>query len=104
MMHGIEKELSSFLQAVLAGNMAYLIYSVLRVVRRIIKHNLFFVSLEDILYWVGMGFYLFVQIYKTSNGTIRWYFVLGVFVGGIVTHYIISKILKKYIDKLKKRE
>ncbi len=97
MMHGIEKELSGFLQAVLAGNMAYLIYSVLRVVRRIVKHNLFFVSLEDAMYWIGMGVYLFVQIYKTSNGTIRWYFVLGVFIGGIATHYIISKILKNIL-------
>ena len=101
---GIERELSVFLQAALAGNLIYLVYLVLRIFRRIIKHNLFWVSLEDILYWIGAAIYLFIQIYKTSSGAIRWYFVVGVLCGGIFTHVIISKILKKYIAKSEKKE
>ena len=104
MILGIEKEMSVFLQALLAGNLIYLVYCVLRVFRRMIKHNLFFVSLEDIFYWVATGLYLFVKIYQTSNGTIRWYFVVGVLLGGIITHSIIQKIVKKYIAKSQKRE
>ena len=104
MILGIEKELSVFLQAALAGNLVYLVYLAIRIFRRIIKHNLFWVSLEDALFWIVTGFYLFTQIYKTSNGTIRWYFVLGVAVGGMLTHYIISKITKKHIVKSKKKE
>lgn len=104
MILGIEKELSVFLQATLAGNLVYLVYCAIRVFRRIVKHNLFFVSLEDILYWIGTGLYLFVEIYYTSNGTIRWYFVVGVLLGGVITHCIIRKITKKYIAKRKKKE
>lgn len=104
MILGIERELSVFLQAALAGNIVYLAYFVIRIFRRIVKHSLFWVSLEDALFWIATGFYLFLEIYQTSNGTIRWYFVLGVLVGGILTHYIILKITKKYIDKSKKRE
>lgn len=104
MILGIEKELSVFLQAVLAGNLVYLTYCAIRIFRRIIKHNLFWVSVEDSIFWIVTGFYLFFQIYQTSNGKIRWYFVLGVLVGGILTHYVISKITKKNIDKSKKRE
>ena len=104
MIWGIGKELSVFMQAVLAGNLVYLAYCMLRVFRRIVKHNLFFISLEDIFYWIATGFYLFVRIYQTSNGTIRWYFVVGVLLGGIITHCIIQKIIKKYIAKRKKRE
>lgn len=104
MILGIEKELSVFLQAVLAGNLVYMAYYAIRIIRRIVKHNLVWVSLEDALFWIVTGFYLFTRIYKTSNGTIRWYFVLGVAVGGILTHYIILKITKKYIDKSKKKE
>lgn len=104
MILGIEKELSVFLQAVLAGNLVYLVYSAIRVVRRIIKHNLFFVSLEDLIFWIGTGIYLFAKIYQTSNGSIRWYFVIGVLVGGILTHLIIYKFIKKYIAKWKKKE
>lgn len=103
MILGIEKELSVFLQAVLAGNLVYLVYSVIRVLRRIIKHNLFFISLEDLIFWIGTGIYLFVKIYQTSNGSIRWYFVIGVLTGGILTHFFICRIAKKYIAKWKKR-
>lgn len=104
MILGIEKELSVFLQAVLAGNLVYLSYLAIRIFRRILKHNLFWISVEDAIFWIAAGFYLFLKIYQTSNGTIRWYFVLGVLVGGILTHHIISKITKKHIDKSKKRE
>lgn len=104
MILGIGKELSVFLQAVLAGNIIYLAYSVIRVVRRLWKHNLFFVSLEDLIFWIGTGIYLFVRIYQTSNGIIRWYFVIGVLLGGIVTHFIIFQISKKYIAKRRKKE
>ena len=103
MILGIEQELSVFLQAALAGNLVYLVYLVLRVLRRLIKHNLFWVSLEDILYWIGTGLYLFTEIYQTSNVTIRWYFVVGVLTGGLLTHYILHKIVKKYIAKFPKR-
>lgn len=104
MILGIKKELFVFLHAALSGNIVYLSYCSLRVLRRIVRHNLFWVSLEDALFWIAVGFYLFTQIYQTSNGTIRWYFVLGVLVGGILTHYTILKIMKKNIDKSKKRE
>lgn len=103
MILGIEKELAVFLQAALAGNLVYLTYSVIRVVRRIIKHNLFFVSLEDLIFWIGTGIYLFTKIFQTSNGSIRWYFLIGVLTGGILTHIIICKITKKYIAKREKK-
>lgn len=102
-MVGIEREALVFLQAVLAGNIVYLVYAVLRVFRRILKHNLFWVSVEDILFWIGTGIFLFVRIFQTSNGAIRWYFVVGVLTGGILTHEIIQKIAKKYIAKMKKK-
>jgi hypothetical protein len=104
MMSGIGAELSVFLQAILTGNLVYLTYCVLRIIRRIIKHNLFWVSLEDILFWIGTGFFVFIRIFQTSGGSIRWYFVVGILLGGITTHEIISKISKKYIAKRKKRE
>lgn len=103
MILGIEKEVSVFLQAVLAGNLVYLVYTAIRVLRRIVKHNLFWVSVEDFIYWIGTGLYLFIEIYETSNGTIRWYFIVGVLTGSLITHLIIQKIMKKYVAKRKKK-
>ena len=70
-----------FLQALLAGNIVLLVYTCIRVFRRLIKHDLFFVSLEDFFFWVWAGLYLFVKIYDTSDGSIRWFFTIGV--GGL---------------------
>lgn len=92
------------MQAVLAGNTIYLVYTAIRIVRRLIRHNLFWVSLEDLIFWVGTGIYLFVKIYQTSNGSIRWYFVIGVLLGGLLTHLVILQIAKKYIAKRKEKE
>lgn len=103
MILGVEKELFVFLQAALAGNLVYLMYSVIRVLRRIVKHNLFFVSLEDVIFWLGTAIFLFVKLYQTCNGSIRWYFVIGVLIGGIFTHLIICKIIKIYIAKKQKK-
>jgi hypothetical protein len=103
MVWGIEKELSTFLQAILAGNLVYLVYSMIRVFRRIVKHNLFFVSVEDLFFWIGTAIFLFIKIYQTSNGSVRWYFVIGVLIGGLLTHFLIYQIVKKYIAKREKK-
>jgi uncharacterized membrane protein YraQ (UPF0718 family) len=103
MVWGIEKELSTFLQAILAGNLVYLVYSMIRVFRRIVKHNLFFVSVEDLFFWIGTAIFLFIKIYQTSNRSVRWYFVIGVLIGGLLTHFLIYQIVKKYIAKREKK-
>ena len=104
MMPGIGSEVSAFLQALLAGNLVCLIYEAIRVLRRIIRHHLFWISVEDLVFWLGTGFYLFWKLYQTSYGMIRWYFVLGVLLGGLCTHWVLSRITKKYLAKRKKRE
>ncbi len=100
-MLGIGTEISIFLQSVLAGSIVALTYCTIRVFRRIIKHNLFFVSLEDFFFWLGIAIYLFWEIYKTSNGSIRWYFVLGVVFGGTGTLFLFkgAEKMRKYLRK-----
>ena len=102
MILGIEKELIIFLQAVLSGNFVYLVYCTLCVFRQIIKHNRFWISVGDFMYWLGTGFYLFLKMYQTSLGMIRWYFVVGVLTGAWITHRIIRKLTKNILRNRKK--
>ena len=104
MIFRIGEEATVFLKALLAGNLVCLVYETIRIFRRIIKHHLFWVSAEDLVFWIGTAIYLFMRIYQTSNGVIRWYFVAGVLIGGIATHWILEKIAKKYLAKRKKKE
>ena len=98
-MTGIANELSIFISACLLGNLICLVYYALRVFRRLVKHSLFWVSIEDLIFWVGTAIYLFMEMYRTCGGSIRWYFVLGVFAGGIITIGVVHKSLKKTVDK-----
>lgn len=105
-MLGIGEEISIFLQALLSGSMVFLTYCCIRIIRRLIRHSLFFISLEDMLFWMGSGLYLFVEIYQTSDGSIRWFFVIGAISGGMIACGLVKalkimceKFHKKMIDK-----
>ncbi len=100
-MLGVEKEMAIFVHAVIAGMVVYGTYTLLRVIRRIIRHNLISVSIEDFLFWVGTSFYLFIEIYYTSDGSVRWFFILGVVLGMIFLSFLIF-LTKKICEKIKK--
>lgn len=103
----IEQEFAVFLHAVLNGIFGFALYSTLKVMRKLIPHKNVVIQMEDFCYWVFMGGYLFVQIYHTNNGKIRWYSILGLVVGCIFfwkTFLVLKKIWKKiyvFVDKKK---
>lgn len=104
MIIGIEKELAIFLQSILAGNLLYLFYLVLHLFRKLIRHSSFWISVEDLFYWMFVGVYVFLEMQKTCSGMIRWYFVVGLLGGSFITWFFIHKFVRKHIDKSKKTE
>lgn len=100
-MLGLKKELEIFVHAVVSGMVVYGAYTIIRMVRRIVKHNLIWVSIEDFLFWVGTSFYLFIQIYNTSDGRVRWYLILGVVEGMILLSFVLF-LAKKMCRKIQK--
>ena len=98
-MTGIREELLALLTAIAAGGILRLSYHCVVCLRRIWKHSSFLVGVEDLIYWIGTAVYLFVQIYHTSDGVIRWYFALGVVFGAFVSTILIRKI-KKMLKKI----
>lgn len=100
-MLGIGKEALIFLYAGLSGIVILLCYQILRLFRRLILHHIVIVNLEDLLYWLGVSIYLFRQMYRTTYGSIRWFFVLGVVCGIILANFALS-LAKKMYGKMKK--
>ena len=49
------------------------------------------------------GMYLFVQIYHTSSGSVRWYYILGVVVGACLMSWLLQKV-KKMCKKIYTRK
>lgn len=104
-MLGLERELDIFVHAVIAGIFVYGSYTGIRLIRRIVKHSIWAISVEDFLFWVATSLYLFICIYKTSGGSVRWFFVVGVLIGmaslalGIFLLGKMWRKIKKSVDK-----
>ena len=97
-MMGIREEMMVFLAAVVSGGIVRLIYQCIRCFRRIVSHTLAAIGAEDLIFWLGSAVYMFVQIYHTSDGSIRWYFILGVGLGVILMWVFLDreeKLFKK---------
>ena len=87
----IKQELIAFITAISSGIVVRISYYCLTCFRGIVKHRHFVIEIEDFIFWVGSAIYLFVQIYHTSNGSIRWYFVLGIVIGGLIATVFLRK-------------
>lgn len=101
-MDGLEIEMAAFLAAILAGMTGACTYLCIRKFRRVVPHSLAAIAVEDGIYWVGTAIYMFVQIYKTSSGSIRWYFVTGVILG-VWIFLAIQRIGVRMMNRVYKR-
>lgn len=97
----INQEVSIFVVAVLAGIIVAAAYNVIRIIRRLIPHKLWVISIEDLAFWLGTSIFLFVKMYETSDGSIRWFFIIGVALGAIGLGLSI-KALRKLRMKFRK--
>jgi spore cortex biosynthesis protein YabQ len=93
-------ELQFFLTSILWGGILLLIYDILRIFRRVIKHGAFLIAVQDMIFWVAASLFIFSMIYRENNGIIRGYSILGMMLGSILYHFALSDFLVKLISKL----
>ena len=79
------------LYALRMGIFITFLYDNLRVIRRVITHNLFWISLEDLFFWIYCASQVFLLMYHESNGTLRWFAIIGALVGMTLYIKFISK-------------
>lgn len=84
------------LHALFMGIFITFLYDLLRIFRRVIPHNIFFVSLEDLGFWIYCGAEVFLLMYHESNGTLRWFAVIGALSGMLLYRKLCSPMLIKY--------
>ena len=74
----IHHEMLLFLQAVVTGAALLLCYDFLRAFRRVIPHDTFWVAAEDILFWLFCSIAVFSSVYRTNQGSLRFFLFLGI--------------------------
>lgn len=84
------------LHALYMGIFITFVYDLLRIFRRVVPHRGFFVSAEDLLFWVYCGEEVFLLMYHESDGTLRWFAVLGALAGMFLYRKLVSPSFVKY--------
>lgn len=90
------------LYSIAMGVFVTFVYDLLRILRRVISHNSFFVSVEDLLFWLFCAISVFMMMHRQSNGTLRWFAVLGAMVGMLVYKKTLSGIFVKWVSRILK--
>ncbi len=103
-MFGIGKEFFVFIYAILSGMFVMLSYQLLYLFRYLISHKKWMIDVEDMVFWLLTAVYLFRQMYVATNGNIRCFFVIGIFLGVGIIWEICFKGKQIYLKVKKKLE
>jgi len=71
------------------------VYDIFRVRRKAIKSGNLIVYFEDFIYWIIVALVLFAVVYRSNEGEIRGYLILGVIIGIILYAFLLSRIVMK---------
>lgn len=79
------------------------LYDTVRIFRRVVPHNLLFISLEDIVYWIYLAVEVFLLMYRESNGMMRWFSVVGALTGILVYRKLLGRLYVRFVSRLLKK-
>lgn len=96
-------ELRVVVTSFFCGAMITVVYDILRVFRRGIYHSNFWISVEDLIFWIWTALWTFGVIYRENDGNLRLYTMLSMGVGMILYHRTISEPLVAFLGKVFRR-
>ncbi len=96
----IENQCYLFLVYTTNGIFIGILFDIFRVLRKSFETNDITTYFEDILFWILTGLSLLYSIFTFSNGEIRLYMFLGVFLGCLTYMMLISKYFIKINVKI----
>lgn len=86
------------IHALLMGIFITFVYDLLRIFRRVVPHAALIVSLEDLIFWVYCGGEVFLLMYRESDGSLRWFAVMGALFGMFLYKKLVSGLFVKYVS------
>lgn len=103
----ISEELRYLFICIFNGFILAMVYDVFRILRRIIKHRKWLLYLEDILYGLFTGFYLFKVNFDKNNGIVRVFVFIALLCGSLIYSKLFSNsvvhVISTFFNKIKKK-
>ena len=103
MSQNIDNEANFFLHSFLMGIIITFMYDGFIILRRLIRHGYFLISLEDMVFWIACAIGVFYMLYEENNGILRWFAVFAASLGMIAYKKSISSLVVNSITKLIER-
>lgn len=91
----ILKEADILLKAFATGVILMLVYDLLRIVRKLLPHGIFLISLEDFLFWTASAVVIFAMLFRENDGYLRAFSIGGVILGMAVYALTVSRFVVK---------
>lgn len=82
----------------LTGVLILILYDILRIFRRVFIHSVGAVGVEDFIYWMLVTFFIFSMLFRENNGAVRWFSVVGIFLGMVLYNVTVSLFFVKYVS------
>ena len=93
MSQNIINEVVFLLHSFLLGIAITFVYDGFLILRRLIRHSLFLISVEDMIFWIACAIGVFYMLYEENNGILRWFAVFGATLGMIAYKKSISPLI-----------
>lgn len=96
----INEQTLIFFSCVLAGILIGFIFDIFRIIRTAYKLNKIYTTISDACFWIIALFIVFMTIYITGDGQIRWFVFLGCAIGFLLYLFSISPLIVKTVVKI----
>lgn len=84
-----------FITCIQIGFIMGILFDLIRIFRKLLKHSDLFVQLEDLVYWIICAFIGFYMLYINNYAAIRPFVFLGILLGGILYFTSLSLLFMK---------
>lgn len=100
----MENQLALFGIFGLIGLAAGFLYDGLRLIRRRVPHNLVWLSLEDVVFWLALSGIALVVFIHRSSGQLRGYALVGLAAGGFLYEGVLGpRLVGRWLPKVRPR-
>lgn len=94
------EELRLFLLSCIAGAVIGVVFDVFRALRLLVRHNRFFVLLEDLAFLCGYAVFLSAFASAAARGELRVYFMIGNVLGFTLYFFTLGNIVLRTLNKI----
>lgn len=99
MILSMKEQIYLFLYAVAFGAADFLVYDCIRISRLAFKHGFSMIQAEDALFWFISAVFFYKMLIYLNEGEVRFYIIMGFFIGGIIYHFSFSPIIMCAADE-----